>query len=258
MLEGILARNDDVSQLLFHAVRPEQVAASGASFGGYAAMALAGGDDQVCGTLDTPLPVACTPIGTTEPDPRIRAIVPLDGSSWALHFSELTRITVPSLAVGRPYETSGTEQARQHAAISAHPNYRVDVRNAVHPSFAGNCTVARLLYAKSLISLTQLQNTLSTPQCTTAIDQREANRLAAKYAIAFLKTELAGETGYQHILTPGWALTMEKDIEFFVTEPAAGPHEDPATFRFFPHQPGSGTKAAPKDPTGTVIEGPTR
>lgn len=83
-------------------------------------------------------------------------------------------------------------------------------------------------------------------------------RLAAKYAIAFLKTQLAGETGYQQILTPGWALTMETDVEFFVTEPknATSLGEDPPTFLYFLHQPGSRTERAEKDPSKAAVPEP--
>jgi hypothetical protein len=81
------------------------------------------------------------------------------------------------------------------------------------------------------------------------LSQREVNRLAAKYAIAFLKTHLVGETGYQHMLTPGWARTREPNIEFFVTEPrnATSLGEDPSTFRYFLH-PGVLSEPVKKDP----------
>jgi predicted dienelactone hydrolase len=259
MLDGMLARNGDPANLLFNSVRPDQVAASGHSFGGYAALVLAAGDDQVCGTLADPLPAACTPVGATLPDPRVKAIVPLDGSGWALQFRELARITVPSMAIGRPYETAelgGADQARQHAAISANPNYRVDIRGAVHPSFTNNCIFPRVLFAKGLIPPSQLQTALNAPQCTTAIDQRAANRLAAQYAVAFLKTQLAGEPGYEQMLTPGWALTRETDVEFFVTEPWNANALDDGTFLFFPHQPGRHTIKGAKDAVKAVLEGP--
>ena len=83
------------------------------------------------------------------------------------------------------------------------------------------------------------------------MSQGETLRLSAEYAIAFLKTNLAGEPGYQRILTPGWALTREDNIEFFVTEPAPGSNSD--EFRYFPHQ-GSGVILSwDKDPTGIAV-----
>ncbi len=255
MLDGTLARNDDPTSVLFGSVRPDLIAASGHSLGGYAAMALVAGDDEVCATLGEPLSCSSS-LGTTSPDSRIKAIVSMDGSNQVLHFSELARITVPAIAIGRPWETSGNWNARLHAAVSGRPAYRVDVRNALHPSFTNNCTTPKVLYAKGLISATGLANALKAPPCNTAPDQMEVNRLAAKYAVAFLKTQLAGEKGYQDILTPGWALAVEHYIEFFVTEPANATAlgEDPGTFRFFLHQPGSETSRAERDPKFAVID----
>jgi predicted dienelactone hydrolase len=251
MLDAVLARNDNSDSLLFNSIRPDLVAASGHSLGGYAALVLASGDDIVCGSTDDPLADTCVPAQTSLPDPRIKAVVPLDGSSQLLHFAELERTTVPSIGIGEPFGAQMQDfQARQHAAISAQPNYRVDVRNTVHNSFAMGCTVARVLNSMGLMTATQLKNNLLQPQCATALPQVEVHRLAATYAVAFLKTYLVGEPGYQEILTPGWALTREENIEFFVTEKRGGSvnEELPGFFTYFPHQPGSAHAQAQRDP----------
>ena len=60
--------------------------------------------------------------------------------------------------------------------------------------------------------------------------------------IAFLKTELVGEPGYQEMLTRGWALTHETAVEFFETEKrnANSIYEEwPDFSTYFMHQPGS-------------------
>lgn len=52
------------------------------------------------------------------------------------------------------------------------------------------------------------------------------------------------------MLTPGWALTNEPLVEFFVTERrnASSISEDwPDTFAYFPHQPGNDQARALKD-----------
>ena len=245
VLTALLTRNMDPNSVLFKSMRREMVAASGHSIGGYAALALAGGDDAVCvGTTfdNNPLPTPCTSIGKARPDPRIRTIVTLDAANAHLYYSELARITVPAMTIGQPVETAGVFfPARQHAAMSGHPNYRMDVRNALHQSFTNSCTGVRVAYSNGLATSDALTNTLSQPSCKTALAQLEVNRLAARYAIAFLKTWLAGEAGYQHVLWPGWALTKETDVDFFVTEPwnrhAHG--ENATTFRYFLHQPWS-------------------
>jgi hypothetical protein len=77
--------------------------------------------------------------------------------------------------------------------------------------------------------------------------------IANKYAVAFLKTVLAREPGYQDMLTPGWALKRESLVEFFVTEkrnPKAV--TDPgfgAYYLYFPHQPGSEQALGEKNPS---------
>jgi hypothetical protein len=265
VLDALLARNDDPASLLFQSIKPDQVAAAGHSVGGYAALALAGGDDEVCveTTPSDPLPEPCTPVVDgnntpipTMPDPRFRAIATLDGGNPELHFSELARITVPALSIGE--DVNGTFWSsvippRQHAAMSGHPNYRVDVRNTFHQSFTSSCTGVWISYRSNPTPAAKasLLNQISQPYCLGApLGQGEAIRLSAEYAIAFLKTHLAGETGYQRILTPGWANTREDYIEFFVTEPAPGGNKD--EFRYFPHQ-GSGIiLSMEKDPTGSA------
>jgi hypothetical protein len=70
--------------------------------------------------------------------------------------------------------------------------------------------------------------------------------------VAFLKTNLAGEPGYQRVLTPGYALTSEPAVEFFVTEKRSAQSIDadwPDAFVYFAHQPGNAKAKAQKNPT---------
>jgi hypothetical protein len=67
--------------------------------------------------------------------------------------------------------------------------------------------------------------------------------------IAFLKTVLVGETGYQEMLTPGYALANEPFIEFFVTEKgSSNPRDEEGYFSYIVHQPGTERAKALKDP----------
>ena len=75
--------------------------------GGLAALALAGGDDQVCEWTMIPVgptlpPETCVPI---LPDARIKAIVPIDATSYALHYAEMARIKIPSMGIGEEWST---------------------------------------------------------------------------------------------------------------------------------------------------------
>jgi len=230
-LDALLGRNVDAANLLHGTMDPATVVASGHSLGGYAAMALAGGDDEVCDLADDPFdpwgrptpPETCVP---TLPDPRFKSIIPLDGSNQALWFYELARINVPVMSMGQEWsalEAQGSAdwQARQHAAFSGHPSYRVDVNNANHISFTAACTLFGFPCAWD----------------------SETHRLVNKYMVAFL-------TKQQNILTPGHAINSEPDIEFFVTEkrnPHAIDDDYPGHFVYFMHQSGKATAKAEKD-----------
>ncbi len=249
VLTELLLRNEAPGDLLYNLVRPDQIAASGHSLGGYATLTLAGGDDEVCDSFLSQNPPEETCIASP-PDPRIKVIVPLDGSNQILRFYELARITTPTLGIGQEWETAESWQARQHAAISGQPCYRVDLNNSVHMTFSNICEAARLLGDKGILPPEVVQLWLQL-YCTNTIPSSDAHRLVTKYMIAFLKTHLVGETGYQQILTPGWAITREQDIEFFVTERinANATDEDwPCCYMYFPNQPGSEQERAEKDP----------
>lgn len=258
-LSAVLAKAATPGDLLSGAVRDDQIAAAGHSLGGYAALVLAGGDDLVCDRARDPrgIPIPPETCVATRPDPRVKAVVTFDGSSQILWFRELGRITTPAMLIGQEWENVGAWHARAHAAISAEPNYRVDVNNSMHPSFTTFCDTARVLGDKGLWTARQVAAALGRPWCTSAIPASEAQRLATQYTIAFLKTHLAGHPGYQQILTPGWALTVERDIEFLVTERTNARATDEnlpcmvptcPTFGYFPNQPGSSREQAERDP----------
>ena len=230
-LDVLLERNAAATDVLHETMNPATVVGSGHSLGGYAAMALAGGDDEVCDLADDPFdpwgrptpPETCVP---TFPDPRIKSIIPLDGSNQMLWFYELARINVPVLAMGQEWSALEAQgfadwQARQHAAFSGHPSYRVDVNNANHISFTAACSLFGFPCAWD----------------------RETHRLINKYMVAFL-------TKQQNILTPGHAINSEPDIEFFVTEkrnPHAIDDDYPGHFVYFMHQSGKATAKAEKN-----------
>jgi len=253
VLSDLLQRNGTSGDLLHGLIRPDRVAAGGWSLGGYAAMTLAGGDDSVCDTLygqeglEDPPAWTCVP---SFPDPRIKVITPLDGSNQVLHFYELARITLPAMGIGEEWNAVLDWQARQHAAFSSHPAYRVDLYGSIHQSFSNICEAAQVFIDTNIDPATG-EWMLDTFCTADIISSPLAHQLTSKYMIAFLKTHLVGESGYQNMLTPGWAQSRESVIEFFITEKrnATSIDEDwPDLFIYFPHQPGSAQARGPKDP----------
>ena len=267
-LDMLLMANGMADHPLGGAIRPDQIAAAGYSLGGYAAMVLGGaGEEDVCvqmaGWYETPPnPRFCAP---TSPDPRIKAIVSFSGAAFLLDWTELAQIRVPTLLVGEEWgmlELFGTpdEHARTHAGIQGQPSYRVDVFGTNHNSFCDTCEYFSLMRddPEILALMPWIDDDLIEFLCVgdewTSTPSTVAMPIANKYAVAFLKTVLARESGYQAMLTPGWALRRESLVEFFVTE-KRNPNavkEEPgfgAYYLYFPHQPGSEQARGLKDPS---------
>lgn len=259
-LNHILDKNNNQEDLLYGVVNPDQTAAAGWSLGGYASLALAGGDDIVCDSFFDPTslaefgpppPQTCV---TTMPDPRFNVIVTLDGANQILRFHELARITISCMGIGQEFENVMGAQARQHAAIQSHPCYRIDLNNSIHYSFSDMCEAYRVLGDMGILPPEVVDQILA-PICNGLIPSLTAHQLVNKYMISFLKTHLSGEPGYQQVLTPGWAIKREPDIEFFVTEKknANSIIDDfPNEFIYFTNQPGNETAKAYKDPLSTL------
>lgn len=254
-LDAMLARNGEEEDLLFGSMNPGMVVASGWSIGGYTAMVLVGGDDEVCDLADLfpgwPLPPeTCAP---SHPDPRISMIIPLDGSNQLLHFHELARVDVPAMGIGEEWNAVLDWQARQHAGFTGHPSYRVDLFNTDHFSFSNYCIGAKVMDDYGVLP-PGVGDWLQETYCSgETIDPAEARRLVVKYMLAFL-------TGNQPILTPGHALAREPDVEFFVTEkrsPNAVDDDWPDLFIYFPHQPGAAHAGASAGVTATGVKDPT-
>ncbi len=250
VLDDLEIRNEDPSDPLSNLFLPDKIAGAGWSLGGYGMMALTGGDDEVCDLLNFPyqsIPPTNESCVPAVPDERIKAIITLEGSNQVLHFDEMARITVPALAMGRDWATLAVTQspgpdwqARQHAAIQGHPSYRVDVNNSHHITFSDRCVVHPILRDLGLMDPGFVEF-FNQSFCAPFIPYSVANPIIKRYMLAFLKTQLAGEAGYQNMLTPGWAIKNEPNIQFFVTEkknPNAIDQDWPDISIYFQGQPG--------------------
>jgi hypothetical protein len=246
-LTRILDRNSAHGDLLHGLIRHDRIAASGHSYGGYAAMALAGGDDLVCDVFQTPLLSEWFGVPPEEScvaspaDPRIKAIVTLDGSAWVLWWRELHRIHVPSLILGEDWDAVQVDNIRPHAAFSGFPNLRVDVLHSAHvPSFSGLCDTARLLGQVGFLLPETADLWRSSSECDAPylIAPAVAHGLITKYMVAFLKVNLAGDLRYAPLLVPARANQREPNLGFVASElPKLGipPDERECRFGYFPH-----------------------
>lgn len=283
VISQLLIKNQTQGELLFDVIDGKKIAASGHSIGGYTAYALTGGDDLVCDALWPAIvgqdklpypPSTCVPI---IPDGRIKTMVSLDGSSWAMLYYEFARISIPSLIMGETVEQLveiGTlagmpdpEQirtylARPHASIDRHDSYRVDVNGANHFSFTNYCDGAQVFFNLGLISSSGLTAWLSTWPCANTgldavtISSADEHEVVTKYMIAFLDVYFGGAESERRILTPGYALTHTPAVEFFNVERCDAVPPDDTYFTYRPHQTSSECDVAQKDPTGWFASDP--
>jgi predicted dienelactone hydrolase len=277
----LLAKNTTNGELLFRAIDPTRIAASGWSYGGYTAYTLAGGNDLVCDALlpalwgDDTLPYPCSTCVPSFPDPRIKAIVSLDGSQWALRYRDMARISVPSLIMGEDVDQldamslvlSGdtllrSDNARPHAAINRDDSYRVDINGANHYAFSDYCDGYQVLFNVGQISAEDLNGPngfeTSWPCAADAsglpvskISWADGQEATKKYMIAFLDIYLGGpntnKTLDWPILTPKYALTHTPTVQFFNSEKCQPTL--PGSFSYFPYQASSECDVAQKDPS---------
>lgn len=261
-LTDLLSRNATSGNLFHGLVMPEAVAAAGWSLGGYASMVLTAGDESVCDKFYElgmgPLPDWLC--GPSPPDPRIKAIVPLDGSNQLLYFTELARVRIPAMGMGQEWGQLALDpewaswQARQHAAFSGHPAYRIDVFNTIHQSFSDLCEGVQVLGDVGLFTPDDVAWYLAN-LCDGYTPSAEVHTLVGQYMVAFLDKTLLGNNRYKRLLTPGYSLTRQPLIEFFVTEkrsPQSIDEDWPDDFIYFMHQPGSDTAHAAKNPNGVL------
>jgi predicted dienelactone hydrolase len=271
----LLAKNRTPGELLFRAIDPERIAASGHSIGGYATYTLAGGDDLVCDALypaiwglDTlPYPAdTCVP---TPRDRRIKAMISLDGSSWALHYRELARISVPSLIMGDTVDQSEVIDpngdlrdwmARPHAAINRDDSYRVDVNGANHYSYTNYCDALQVWFNLGWITSDELTAGETSWPCASTgwfpvtISSADGHEVVTKYMISLLDLYLGGPNKSERldrwILTPEYALSHTPTVQFFDSEVCQAVLPDNSYFMYRAYQVSSECDVAQKDPTG--------
>lgn len=262
LLDRILERSRTPGDLLHGLVDPDRIAAGGFSLGGYTAMALAGGDDNVRDISRLPPGLAdpfswmnLTGAGlsdaTVKPDPRFKALVLLSASGWILHLDEMRRVNIPSLSIGEEWDSFAVEfggneigasaMARQHLALSEKATgYRVDVLNTVHQSFTDACRILELSRTGKVSMMPPEEAAaLAAKLCDPYTGSDIVQGIIARYSLAFLVTHLQGRSEFAHVLQPDWAMRQETHAEFFEPEREtipAGTPDWPGLSAFRMHQ----------------------
>ena len=268
----LLQKNDTVGESLHGVIDPSKIAMSGHSIGGYATLALAGGDDNVCDASqaagNTEPQFACV---ASPPDPCIKAIVTLDPSSWGMRYHEMARISVPNLIIGETVEhnlsynpwnepEAARDNARPHAAINRSDSYRVNVTMANHISFTNGCDGSKVMSSLGVDATTLPNiygpNTNSSWPCGTygnfdPTTNPATREIVTTYMLAFLKTYFGREND-AWMLTSDYAAQNQPLVEFFDSEQCDAPLPIDASLPsqdYYTYQPHPGEcVTAQKDP----------
>jgi len=202
------------------------------------------------------LPYPDSTCAATATDPRIKVIIPLDGSSNLSRYGELARIGVPSLIMGQTVEGLAaigqgieTWMARPHAAINRPDSIRVDLDGANHHSFSNLCDAVRVAGLHGVFSQWWVDYFWNGAECDNPLSPTVAHQVITMYMVAFLDTYFRPPGSYQSILTPDYAATHTPTVQFFDSENCLVTLPDDSYFAYRPHQLTAECLAAPKDPS---------
>jgi predicted dienelactone hydrolase len=192
VIDQMLARDRDPADALHRRIDERHVAVAGHSFGGFTALATAGG------FLDY------------LPDPRVDAIVPIAAATFGFTDEQLASIDVPTLLMGGTSDTVVPIEpgiVRAWDLISGRPEYRVDLQAAGHNSFTNVCDIRDAYVAagvgQPILGFVEAQAEDGCAPELLPID--EAHRVTNLYVVSFLTKELKGSPRYGRYLTTRYA-----------------------------------------------------
>jgi predicted dienelactone hydrolase len=185
------------------------IAVAGHSFGGFTALATAGG------FLDY------------KPDPRVDAIVPIAPATFGFTDEQLASIDVPTLLMGGTSDTVVPIEpgiVRAWDLISGRPEYRVDLLRAGHNSFTNVCDIRDAYVAagvgEPILGFVEEQAEDGCAPELLPID--EAHRVTDLFVVSFLTKELKGTSRFGRYLTSRYADRHDLPVELLVKP--AGQH----------------------------------
>jgi predicted dienelactone hydrolase len=210
LIDHFLARSADPEDEMYARLNPYAIGAAGHSFGGYTALAMASGIDEL-GVF-------------VEPDRRVRAIVPIAPASEFFSDEELARIEVPMLLVSATLDDTTPvipNTTRPFEFATAKPVYRADLIGAGHLHFANACAIGQALLDFG-VPVRQVESLVPGYADTCGPDDfsiDEAQRIQSFYVTAFLKRHLLWDPRYDAFLQPAYAVENEPLVEYQRKDP---------------------------------------
>jgi predicted dienelactone hydrolase len=203
VIDQMLARERDPADALHRRIDERHIAVAGHSFGGFTALATAGG------FLDY------------QPDPRVDAIVPIAPATFGFTADQLASIDVPTLLMGGTSDTVVPIEpgmVRAWDLISGRPEYRVDLLAAGHNSFTNVCDIRDAYVAaevgQPILGFVEAAAEDGCAPELLPID--EAHRVTDLYVVSFLTEELKGSSRYGRYLTTQYAERSDLPVELLV------------------------------------------
>jgi len=188
MIDDMLARSKATGDVFSGRVDANRIGVVGHSYGGYTAVATTSGHT--------------TPLGSVTPDPRVKAIVAHAPYTLRLTPAELAADKVPTMLIAGTKDITtptATNAMVAFESITGPPVILAQITGAAHQSFTDVCTyldqIPKLPDAPAfVVSVVQAQ---AKEGCgPDFIDYARGLELINILTIAFLKTYVAGEIGY--------------------------------------------------------------
>ncbi len=174
----------ELGQLLAGHLDTDRIGVAGHSYGGYTALAAAGG----------------TAFGDP-PDPRVKAIAALEPLSDPLSDENLAGIHVPALLMGGTLDSTTPIEpmvARPYDLIRSEVLVRADIQGAGHESFTILCATDHLLADPSVPDPVRrdAHRYFGGTCAPEMMSPAEVEPLIDRYVVSFFRVELAGDPGY--------------------------------------------------------------
>lgn len=197
VIDEMLDQGNEADGPFGGAVDAEHIGVMGHSFGGFTALAIAGGFANEEGTVPA--------------DGRVDAIIALAPSSTLIAESALTSIDVPMLLMtGTKDDTTpiDPQTERPWELVPAKPAYRVDLTDAGHQTLTDVCDYAQeipMLPDPPEVVIDVIEDLAASGCGDGYMDHGRAKDLVNIYTTAFFTSQIAGDDTYAGVLTDGYA-----------------------------------------------------